>query len=274
VISKDMVENVYIPIPPLSDQQRIVAILDEAFAGIAIAKANAEKNLQNARGIFESHLKGVFERAAIERGTRLLIELCDLFVDSAHRTPKYQPEGIPALRPRDVVKGNLDIAGSMRVSKTEYLIQTKRYQPKPGDIVFSRELSCGWAAVLPKAPIVCLSQGMCLFRPSRDVDAKFLLFFLNSPVGREQSMRAAVGTAHPHINLGDIKGFRVPCPPLDIQTRNAEEFGMLEVQAGQLWGIYERKLAALDALKRSLLHRAFAGELTANRATKLVEAVA
>ena len=62
VISKEMVESVNIPLPLLPEQQRIVALLDEAFAGLATAKANAERNLQNARAIFESHLQSVFSQ--------------------------------------------------------------------------------------------------------------------------------------------------------------------------------------------------------------------
>ena len=78
--SRDQAEEVYrsspIPVPPLPEQQRIVGILDEAFEGIATAKANAEKNLQNARALFESHLRSVFTQRG-EGGWRTLGELAD-----------------------------------------------------------------------------------------------------------------------------------------------------------------------------------------------------
>ena len=263
-----------IPVPPLPEQKRIVAILDDALEGIATAKANAEKNLQNARAIFEMQMQLVFavNGAAWER--RPLIELCALFFDSAHRTPKYQAQGIPALRPRDVVNGALNLVDSMRVSNAEYEIQARRHKPKSGDIVYSRELSYGWAAVLPQSPAVCLSQGMCLFRPSANIDTSFLLYVLNSSVGREQAIQAAVGSAHPHVNLSDIKAFMIPSPPLETQRKVARQFDALVAETERLASIYQRKLTALDALKKSLLHRAFAGELTANRTVGLIEAVA
>jgi type I restriction enzyme S subunit len=256
-----LVKTVEIPFPPLPEQQRIVAILDEAFASIATAKANAEKNLQNARGLFESYLNEVFKQKGEKWLEKPLFDLCSLFVDSAHRTPKYQAVGIPALRPRDVVNGRLDLTEAARVSNEEYDIQTRRHQPNPGDIVYSRELSYGWAAVLPASPRVCLSQGMCLFRPISDLDSSFLIYVLNGPIGRDQAIRVAVGAAHPHINLSDIKSYMIPLPPIAEQNRLVNEFDNILAETQRLASIYQRKLSALDELKKSLLHQAFTGQL-------------
>ena len=247
--------------PPLPEQQRIVGILDEAFDGLATAKANAETNLHNARALFESHLQSAFTQQGKGWEKLQLISVCDLFVDSAHRTPKYQDDGIPALRPRDVVNGKLNLEGALRVCEEEYEIQSKRYKPKSGDIVYSRELSYGWAALLPKSPRVCLSQGMCLFRPSFKLEASFLLYVLNGSIGREQATRAAVGAAHPHINLGDMKSYLIPMPPLEIQRQIIEQLNALQEETQRLESIYQQKLAALDELKKSLLHQAFTGQL-------------
>jgi type I restriction enzyme S subunit len=260
-ISRDQVLGLKIALPSLPEQQRIVGILDEAFEGIATAKANAEKNLQNARALFESHLQTVFTQSKEGWKEMPLASLCSLFVDSAHRTPKYQSDGIPALRPRDVVNGTLAFTEAARVSEAEYEIQSRRRRPAPGDIVYSRELSYGWAAVLPESPRICLSQGMCLFRPKPDLDTVFLLYVLNGPVGREQAARAAVGTAHPHINLGDIKAYMIPFPSFSEQQRIVQQLDAIATETQRLESLYERKLAALEALKKSLLHQAFTGEL-------------
>ena len=260
-LSLRKIRDVELFIPPLAEQKRVVAFLDEAFAGLAVVKTNAEKNLKNARAVFDSHLQAVFTQDRNAWKSHSLLSACEIFVDSAHRTPKYQDEGIPALRPRDVVNGKLNFAGAQRVSEAEYEIQSKRHKPRLGDIVYSRELSYGWAALLPASPRVCLSQGMCLFRPSAKLNAAFLLYVLNGPIGREQATRAAVGAAHPHINLGDIKSYSVPLPPMEEQRKITKQLDVLSEETQRLARLYERKLAAIEALKNSLLETAFSRAL-------------
>jgi type I restriction enzyme S subunit len=102
---------------------------------------------------------------------------------------------------------------------------------------------------------------MCIFRPSSVLDPSFLLYVLNGPVGREQAMRAAVGAAHPHINLGDIKAYSVPLPTIPEQAQIVQQCDTLFAETQRLAIIYERKLAALDELKKSVLHQAFCGQL-------------
>lgn len=248
-------------LPPLAEQKRIVGILDKAFAALATAKANTEKNLQNGRALLERYLSTLFDQPNGNHKTRPLISLCSFFTDSAHRTPKYDAAGIPALRPRDVVNGRLNLREVARVSKAEYEIQTKRHRPAPGDIVYSRELSYGWAVILPKSPPVCLSQGMCIFRPSAEVEPVYLLHMLNGPVGRQQAQRAAVGAAHPHINLSDIKSYAIPVLPIPEQRKIAKNLADIQNAAMQIQRCCESKYTKLDELKKSLLHEAFNGRL-------------
>ena len=245
----------------IAEQRRIVGILDKAIAAIATAKAKTEKNLQNARALLQSYLENLFAGSNGHVKMRPLVSLCSYFADSAHRTPKYQTEGIPALRPRDVVNGELNLGEAARVSETEYEVQTKRHRPAPGDIVYSRELSYGWATMLPESPRVCLSQGMCIFRPSHEVDAKYLLYMLNGPIGRQQAEHAAVGTAHPHINLSDIKSYLIPFVPMPEQREISKTLSEIKSALCQIEHNCQKKIAALDTLKQSLLHQAFAGEL-------------
>ena len=88
-----------------------------------------------------------------------------------------------------------------------------------------------------------------------------MLYVLNGPVGREQAIRVAVGAAHPHINLGDIKSYSVPLPTIQEQAEIVRQFDTLFDETQRLATIYERRLVALDDLKKSLLHQAFSGEL-------------
>ena len=147
-------------------------------------------------------------------------------------------------------------------AKRNMRFNQKDTNPSPGISCIRGSLVTGWAALLPKSPRVCLSQGMCLFHPSSSkLDASFLLYMLNGSIGREQATRAAVGAAHPHINLGDIKSYLIPAPPLETQRQITEQLNALREETQRLESIYQQKLAALDALKKSLLHQAFTGQL-------------
>jgi type I restriction enzyme, S subunit len=102
---------------------------------------------------------------------------------------------------------------------------------------------------------------MCLFRPIHNIASSFLLDVLNGRIGREQARRAAVGAAHPHINLGDIKLYSIPVPPLNEQERLTKRLDQLSTETKCLESLYQQKLAALAALKKSLLQQAFSGKL-------------
>lgn len=85
--------------------------------------------------------------------------------------------------------------------------------------MYSRELSYGWAVVVPPNTQVCLSQGMVSMRPHEEIDTDYFVRILNSPIGRDQATKAAIGAAHPHVNLKDIRVFKIPLPPLAVQKR-------------------------------------------------------
>src|SRR5208283_4594027 len=96
------------PLPSLPDQRRIVGLLDEAFDGIVTAKANAEKNLKNARALFESHMQAVFTHRGESWVEKHLNEVCERITDGTHQTPTYFDNGIVFLSSRNVTSGKID----------------------------------------------------------------------------------------------------------------------------------------------------------------------
>ncbi len=202
-----------------------------------------------------------------------LVEACELVQDCEHRTPKYSDAGIPALRPRDVVGGTLDLDGAARVSEAEYELQTRRHSPAPGDIVYSRELSLGWAAKAP-SDRVCLSQGMVAIRPGEATVADYLVHLLNGP-GREHALASQAGSAHPHLNLSDIRATPVLLAPLAEQERivAAIEEAFSKLGAGEVGLRTVRQL--LKRMRDAVLATAVTGRLvpqdpTDTPATKLL----
>lgn len=193
-----------------------------------------------------------------------LDQICPLFVDSAHRTPKYSDSGSPALRPRDVVNGNLDLRNAAVVSEDEFKIQTARHIPQAGDIIYSRELSFGWAVEVPQGIKLCLSQGMCLFRPHQEVSTKYFIHLLNGPTGRHQAEQAATGSAHPHINLSDIRAYIFPLPPLEEQRQIASEINKMLSEIEYLELSVDKNIIRSERSRQALLSAAFSGKLVNN----------
>ena len=264
-ISRSNLALTLIPVPPLPEQQRIVAILDEAFDGIATATANAEQNLHNARALFESHLNAVFSQRGegwVNRH-KPLSELCELIVDCEHKTAPVQEDGFPSIRTPNIGKGKLLLEGVNRVSEETYKAWTRRAEPQAGDLILAREAPAGNVAVIPEASCVCLGQRTVLIRPQTDIfDPFFLAFLLLEPQMQEKLLAHSRGATVQHVNMKDIRALSVGAiPSLHVQQQIAANIKTVLDEGERLASIYQRKLAALEALKKSLLHQAFAGEL-------------
>jgi type I restriction enzyme, S subunit len=171
-----------------------------------------------------------------------LRSLCMVFEDCLHKTPTYVDDGAcPAIRPRDVTGGVLNLAQALRVSPEVCAEQNRKHAPTAGDIAYSRELSLGWAAEIPPATQLCLSQGMMVMRPSSRISSSYFTMLLNGPAGRRQAIDEAVGAAHLHLNVRDIAAFVFPIPPLAEQYRIVAKVDEL---MGLLDRLEERLLAA------------------------------
>ena len=191
-------------LPPLPEQQRIVAIIDEAFAAIDKAKANAEKNLNNSKELFESYLQGVFKNKLHGSKFETLDSLCELIVDCEHKTAPTQETGYPSIRTPNIGKGVLILDGVNRVSEKTYNEWTRRAIPQADDLILAREAPAGNIAVIPENIKVCLGQRTVLIRPKKNkLISKFLAHLILSKDVQEQLLSHSTGATVEHINMSD-----------------------------------------------------------------------
>lgn len=248
-----------------SEQKRLVTLLDEAFESIATAKANTELNLKNARALFESYLNEIFTKRGEgwEDKQKPLADLCELIVDCEHKTAPTQEQGIPSIRTPNIGKGKLLLDGVYRVSEETYSEWTKRAEPRAGDLILAREAPAGNVAIIPENMRVCLGQRTVLIRPKTDIfESAFLSFLLLSSAMRDKLLAHSRGATVQHINMKDIRALEIGAiPTVDIQKSIVEKLNAADEETQRLESIYQRKLAALEELKKALLHRAFSGEL-------------
>ena len=249
-------------LPNLSEQLRIVAILDEAFAEIATAKANAEKNLQNARALFESYLNKVFtERGEGWVDCQLAILCSEITVGHVgSMKSEYKESGVPFLRSQNIRPFEVSMENSMFIDETFHKT-LKKSRLQPGDLAIVRTGYPGTAAVIPDDLPDANCSDLVIVRAGPAVSPYFLAAFFNSSFGKQLVLGKLVGAAQKHFNVTAAKEAVLHVPPLDRQKEIAKRLDLFRSNTQTLEHIYQKKQAALDELKKSLLHQAFSGAL-------------
>lgn len=260
-INRNEVYGLPVSSPSLSEQQRIVGLLDEAFDGIATAKANAEKNLRNSRVLFQSHLQSSFEtNGQCARLSELAIDI----TDGDHSPPPKATQGVPFITISDIVKRTraLDFSNTFFVSDEYFQNLKSNKKPRCGDVLYTVTGATLGIPVLVKDDIdFCFQRHIGLIRPKPDTDSVWLSYALLSPQVFGQATAGATGTAQKTVSLAILRNITVPKIPLAEQQSIAADLVSLSVETQRLESIYMRKLAALDDLNKSILHQAFIGQL-------------
>ncbi len=259
-LSAQSLTQFIIPLPPLPEQQRIVGILDEAFACIATAKANAEKNLQNARAIFESHLQSVFTQRGPGWVDAKLDDVCRFQNGFAFKSSSFKQSGCPILRISNIQDGRVDTEKLVFFDPKDYRDNLDRYRIVKGDFLIAMSgATTGKLGFNTESTVFYLNQRVGKFEPGKKLNKRLLYYFLSTKV--KENLRISAGSAQPNLSTEQIKGFVLPLPGIDEQARIVVALESLSEKTQRLESIYQRKLAALEALKKSLLHQAFSGEL-------------
>ncbi|WP_288960886.1 restriction endonuclease subunit S [uncultured Sulfitobacter sp.] len=255
-----------LPFPALSlqEQQRIVAVLDEAFEGLARARAHAEANLQNARELSSAAVEAVFNRLP---ASTLIEELRNLCTErgityGVIKLGDHDPKGVPCLRTSNVRPLRIDVDG-MKVIAPNLSNEYSRTILQGGEVLVNVRGTLGGVATVP--------DHMAGWNISREVamlpvdhsrlDPDFASFFLSTRGAQAWLTGVVKGAAYKGINLTDLRLLRIPVPGLDVQAEIAREIVELRLKTQAVEDFCAAKLEDLDDLRRSLLQKAFAGEL-------------
>jgi type I restriction enzyme S subunit len=255
-------EQLPVSLTSISEQQRIVGILDAAFDGIATAKANAEQNLQNARALFESHLQSVFAQRGEGWILKKLSDICEKITDGTHQTPTYFEEGTIFLSSRNVTSGKVNWDKIKYIDEKQHLQMHKRVAPRMNDILLAKNGTTGVAAIVDKDVVFDIYVSLALLRAREEILPFLLLYFVNSPVAKAQFNKRLKGSGVPNLHLEEIREVVISFPKsLAEQRAIVSKLDKVAEETQRLESLYQRKLAALAELKKSLLHQAFSGAL-------------
>ena len=245
----------------IPEQQRLVAILDQAFADIEKARANAEQNLKNALELFDSYLNQVFSQSGEGWVEEVLGSVCDVR-DGTHDSPKYVDEGIPFITQKNIRTDGLSFEKTKFISETDHMKFYKRSNVTHGDILISMiGVNRGMACVVDDNRIFSI-KNVGLIKKALNINSFFLLFYLKSHAAKKYIESESRGGAQPFIGLTKLRVFPVLLASPEEQEEVVSKLTLIETRTKNLVSIYEAKLNSLDELKKSLLQKAFSGELT------------
>ena len=253
--------KIRVKIPPLPEQKRIVARIEELFSELDNGVETLKKTKQQLAVYRQSVLKAAFEGfAKSEVGT--IQSVCNNIVDCPHSTPRWVEHGNLCLRTTNFRRGYLDLTDKNYVSEAAFKTRNIRLVPEPGDVLYSREGAIlGIACIIPEDTFVCLGQRMMLFRTNEKMLGRFLMHYLNSPFVTTFVNTKIGGSASPHVNVRDIKAFKVPVPTIKVQQTVIDR---IESQLSVSDSIEKSVNAALqqaEFMRQSILKKAFEGGL-------------
>ena len=258
-LQKTFYSTLAIPLPPLPEQQRIVRLLDEAFEGIAIAKANAEKNLQNSRALFNSHLQAIFTQAGSDWARRKLNDLVEVQNGYAFSSKEYSDSGHFLMRIGNVQNGLITTSDPkfVRIPANDPL---QRFTLKSGDVLVSLTGNVGRVGVIKEEHLpAALNQRVARISLRKNSPALkgWVLHFLFSESFRNALNEFGHGTAQKNVSTTDLVNITIPVPDEPQQLVAIRMLDELRNSAQSLTATYLSKMEALDALENSLLRHAF-----------------
>ncbi len=259
--------KIKILLPPLLEQRRIVKILDETFEKIEKVKESAIKNIENSKELFESYLNSIFVNPKNNWEQKTLGELSDVITKGTTPTTlgfKFINKGINFVKIESITTDGEFIPSKFAAITLDCHESLKRSQLKDGDILYSIAGALGRTAFVTKNILPAnTNQAIAIVRlkTNLNVYSEFVLRCLHPSLMLAQISKYKGGVAQQNLSLEQLKGFVINLPPIKDQNRIVKEIDAVFIKTKKLETIYKEKLANLEELKKSILKKAFNGEL-------------
>jgi type I restriction enzyme S subunit len=254
-----------IPIPPLPEQQQIVALLDQAFEAIDQAKANIEKNIENAKELFQSKLNNIFSQKGEGWEEKTLGEVVSVIGGGtpSKKVEKYYNGDIPWATVRDMNSDKLSVTDH-RITELGLKESSANIIPKEHTIIATR-VGLGKVCILEQDTAINQDLKGLIPKSKYDILNDFIFWWYKSIA--HKVVDAGTGATVQGVKLPFVKGLTFPLTSKEEQVRVVNLLNKFSLDVENVENTYLKKLSDLDELKKSILQKAFAGELT----TKTVE---
>ncbi|WP_397446975.1 restriction endonuclease subunit S [Polaribacter sp. R77954] len=257
-----------IPIPTLSEQKQIVTILDKAFTAIDQAKANIEKNIENAKELFQSKLNDIFSQKGDGWKENTLGEVCEKTKNI--KWQDFSNEEFEYVDLSSVSRETLSVTETATVNKENAPSRAKKIILE-GDVIFATTRPTLRRATIIKEDLsgnLC-STGYVVLRPKENISSDWIFFYLLTSKFMDRMESLQRGASYPAVSDNDVKGSKLSVPISTLEEKkNILIMNNLQENTNFLIDNYINKLNDLEDLKKSVLQKAFAGELTSPKGTK------
>jgi len=257
-LNVQLVSSVLVPFPPLPEQKRIVKILDEVFEEVGKAKGNAEKNLRNSRELFEAYLQSVFENKGEGWEPKMLEDVCDI------QSKLIDPRKTEFLDLTHIGAGNIEIKTgnlvNLKTSKEEKLISGK-FRFDNSMVLYSKIRPYLMKVARPDFQGLCSADIYPLFPRKKLMTRDYLFYLLLTPRFTEYAIKGSARAGMPKVNRDHLFAFNLFLPSLSEQKAIVKKLDALSEETKKLEEVYKKEIADLKELKKSVLQKAFRGEL-------------
>jgi len=253
-------KQIEIPLPPLPEQKKIVKKIEELFGKIDEAQKLREEAQTDATALIPAALHQIFEKGK-QKGWKMetLTESCRVVADGTHDTPKYYNSGIPLITSKNLLPDGLSFGNIKFISKEDHNAISNRSGVDKGDILLAMIGTIGNATLVETNDIFSIKNVGLLKPNEKKVLGRYLYYYLDN--SRLLSLIETGGTTQKFISLGSIRKIKVVFPPVSEQKKIVAYLDSLSEKAKVLQGLQVQTAEDMKALKQSILHKAFEGEL-------------
>lgn len=249
-LNKAKLKEIEIAYPPLSEQKRIVKILDETFNKLQKVKENTEKNIQNSLDLFESYSRVAFNNPG-NWNDKVLGEVCNLYqgiaINAKTRHALVDKSDLPLLRIKDLKHNTVE----QYIDPNNF---PKNALVNESDLIYTRTGQIGLVFTGKRG---VLHNNSFKIIPNDTLSREYLFYWLQNPTFKSKIVSLASRAAQPDITHTLFKQQPISIPSLSEQKSIVKKLDQLSEQSKKLESIYQSKLSAMEELKKSILSKAF-----------------
>lgn len=284
IVNKSKMESCAFPLPPLSEQQRIVERIEELFAKLDEAKERLQEvvdsfAVRKAAILHKAFTGKLTKQWRLENGVsdesweeKTLQDVCSMKItDGTHKTPVYcdSEKGVKFLSAKDITAEKICWDNIKYIVPELHEELYKRLAPQVDDVLLAKNGTTGVAAIVETDDIFDIYVTLAVLRPEKSIIYPlYLLKVVNSPLCKEQFAQHLTGIGVPNLHLRDIKEVLIPLPTFPEQHEIVRLIDDLLARERSAQQATEQALASIDLMKKSILARAFRGELGTNKASE------